>query len=48
MLDIASQLVLKWARFGPSEPFDLQEDFTRLTMDTIALYVYSGSSGFLF
>lgn len=37
VLDIASQLVLKWARFGPSEPFDLQEEFTRLTMDTIAL-----------
>ncbi|KAK3324349.1 cytochrome P450 [Cercophora scortea] len=37
MLDIASQLVLKWARFGPEEEFDVQEEFTRLSMDTIAL-----------
>ncbi|KAF3015030.1 hypothetical protein E8E14_009804 [Neopestalotiopsis sp. 37M] len=37
VLDIVSQLVLKWARFGSGEPFDLQEEFTRLTMDTIAL-----------
>ena len=39
MLDITSQLVLKWARFGPESEFDAQAEFTRLSMDTIALYV---------
>ncbi|EMR70665.1 putative cytochrome p450 oxidoreductase - protein [Eutypa lata UCREL1] len=37
MLDITSQLVLKWARFGSESEFDAQADFTRLSMDTIAL-----------
>ncbi|KAM7203249.1 Cytochrome P450 [Rhypophila sp. PSN 637] len=37
MLDIASQLVLKWARFGGEESIDAQDSFTRLSMDTIAL-----------
>jgi cytochrome P450/NADPH-cytochrome P450 reductase len=39
MHDIASQLVAKWARFGPGERIDVNADFTRLTLDTIALYV---------
>lgn len=39
MLDIASQLVLKWARSGGEETFDVQDNFTRLSIDTIALYV---------
>lgn len=37
MHDIASQLVLKWARFGPENDIDVTSDFTRLTLDTIAL-----------
>ncbi|CAJ2503555.1 Uu.00g109490.m01.CDS01 [Anthostomella pinea] len=37
MLDIASQMVLKWARFGPTNPINVVQDFTRLTIDTIAL-----------
>jgi cytochrome P450/NADPH-cytochrome P450 reductase len=39
MHDIASQLVMKWARFGPSERIDVGSDFTRMTLDTIALFV---------
>jgi cytochrome P450/NADPH-cytochrome P450 reductase len=39
MHDLASQLVVKWARFGPKETIDVSSDFTRLTLDTIALYV---------
>ncbi|KAF4550017.1 Cytochrome P450-like protein 65 [Elsinoe fawcettii] len=37
MHDIASQLVMKWARFGPHHDIDVSSDFTRLTLDTIAL-----------
>ncbi|RDW85388.1 bifunctional cytochrome P450 reductase [Coleophoma crateriformis] len=37
MHDIASQLVVKWARFGPKEKIDVTGDFTRLTLDSIAL-----------
>ncbi|KAJ5668186.1 Amidohydrolase [Penicillium maclennaniae] len=37
MYDIASQLVMKWARNGPNVPITVTEDFTRLTLDTIAL-----------
>lgn len=37
MHDIASQLVVKWARFGPSEKINVTDDFTRLTLDSIAL-----------
>ncbi|KAF2736444.1 bifunctional P-450:NADPH-P450 reductase [Polyplosphaeria fusca] len=37
MHDIASQLVLKWARRGPSYKIPVTDDFTRLTLDTIAL-----------
>lgn len=37
MLDITSQLVLKWARHGPESPIDVSADFMRLTLDTIAL-----------
>ncbi|EKM58057.1 uncharacterized protein PHACADRAFT_139651 [Phanerochaete carnosa HHB-10118-sp] len=41
MVDIASQLVLKWDRFGPKHRIDPAEDFTRLTFDTIALCAMS-------
>jgi cytochrome P450/NADPH-cytochrome P450 reductase len=37
MHDIASQLVLKWARHGPEYDIHVTEDFTRLTLDAIAL-----------
>ncbi|RYP22853.1 hypothetical protein DL765_001449 [Monosporascus sp. GIB2] len=37
MHDVCSQLVLKWARQGPSKKIMLTDDFTRLTLDTIAL-----------
>ncbi len=39
MHDIASQLVIKWARFGPKEKINVTDDFTRLTLDSIALWV---------
>ncbi|AQQ54103.1 NADPH--cytochrome reductase [Planococcus lenghuensis] len=37
MVDIADQLVQKWARLNPNEPVDVPEDMTRLTLDTIGL-----------
>ncbi|KAF2179588.1 cytochrome P450 [Zopfia rhizophila CBS 207.26] len=37
MNDIAQQLCLKWARYGPSYPIEVANDFTRLTLDTLAL-----------
>lgn len=37
MYDIATQLVSKWARSDPEEPIQATEDFTRLTLDSIAL-----------
>ncbi len=39
MHDIATQLVIKWARFGPKEKINVTDDFTRLTLDSIALWV---------
>jgi cytochrome P450/NADPH-cytochrome P450 reductase len=40
MHDIASQLVVKWARFGRKEKINVTNDFTRLTLDSIALQVF--------
>ena len=37
MYDIASQLAMKWARQDPKTPIMVTDDFTRLTLDTIAL-----------
>ncbi|OCH86408.1 bifunctional P-450/NADPH-P450 reductase [Obba rivulosa] len=37
MMDIVSQLALKWDRFGPQHAIDPAADFTRLTLDAIAL-----------
>ncbi|CAN9276324.1 unnamed protein product [Alternaria sp. RS040] len=37
MQDIASQMVLRWARFGDDVPINVSDDFTRLTLDSIAL-----------
>ncbi|CCO36968.1 NADPH-ferrihemoprotein reductase [Rhizoctonia solani AG-1 IB] len=41
MVDVASQLVLKWERFGPHHNIDPTNDFTRLTFDTIALCAFN-------
>jgi len=37
MLDIAEQLIDKWARLNPDEPINVPQDMTRLTLDTIGL-----------
>jgi Cytochrome P450 len=37
MHDIAKQLALSWARQGPGHKIDVSNDFTRLTLDSIAL-----------
>lgn len=37
MHDVAAQLALKWARYGPDSPIMVTDDFTRLTLDTLAL-----------
>jgi cytochrome P450/NADPH-cytochrome P450 reductase len=37
MHEIASQLALKWARHGGDAPIMVTDDFTRLTLDTLAL-----------
>ncbi|EXJ56269.1 uncharacterized protein A1O5_12725 [Cladophialophora psammophila CBS 110553] len=39
MYDIATQLVAKWARVGPDQKIAVTDDFTRLTLDSIALCV---------
>ncbi|CDO72208.1 hypothetical protein BN946_scf184970.g60 [Trametes cinnabarina] len=41
MMDIISQLVLKWERFGPKAVIDPSIDFTRLTLDAISLCAMS-------
>ncbi|EJU05224.1 cytochrome P450 [Dacryopinax primogenitus] len=41
MLDINSQILFKWERFGPDVAFDPTEDLTRLAFDTVALYTMS-------
>ncbi|EXJ74633.1 uncharacterized protein A1O5_02930 [Cladophialophora psammophila CBS 110553] len=41
MKDIANQLILTWARKGPENKILATEDFTRLTLDTIALCTMS-------
>ncbi|WP_340054998.1 bifunctional cytochrome P450/NADPH--P450 reductase [Corynebacterium parakroppenstedtii] len=41
MCDIAEQLVLKWERLNKGTPIDVTSDFTRLTLDTIALCSFS-------
>lgn len=39
MYDVATQLVAKWARAGPEQKIAVTDDFTRLTLDSIALCV---------
>ena len=45
MLDIASQLVLKWERLNADDTVEVPADMTRLTLDTIALcgFVVAGT-----
>lgn len=40
-LDIASQLILHWDRFGPDHKIQTSDDFTRLAFDTIALAAFN-------
>lgn len=37
MHDIATQMALKFARYGPNTPIPASDDFTRLALDTLAL-----------
>ncbi len=37
MHDVATQLCMKWARYGPNQSITVTDDFTRLALDTIAL-----------
>ena len=37
MHEILGQLVLKWARYGPNCRINAVDDFTRLTLDSIAI-----------
>lgn len=37
MHDIATQMALKFARYGPNTPVPASDDFTRLALDTLAL-----------
>jgi cytochrome P450/NADPH-cytochrome P450 reductase len=37
MKDIAAQLIMKWSRFGDKYRVPVTDDFTRLTLDTLAL-----------
>ncbi len=41
MVDVADQLMLKWSRTRPDVDVDVPSDFTRLTLDTIALCSFS-------
>ena len=37
MHEILTQMILKWARYGSEHRIDASEDFTRLTLDSIAI-----------
>lgn len=37
MVDILGQMLMRWQRFGPEHEIDVSDNFTRLTLDTIAL-----------
>jgi cytochrome P450/NADPH-cytochrome P450 reductase len=40
MLDVAGQLIQKWERLGAQTLFDVPDNMTRLTLDTIALCAF--------
>ncbi|KAH7336792.1 bifunctional P-450:NADPH-P450 reductase [Rhizoctonia solani] len=41
MVDVVSQLILKWERFGSRHEIDPTEDFSKLAFDTIALCTFN-------
>ncbi|CAE6437995.1 unnamed protein product [Rhizoctonia solani] len=41
MVDVVSQLVLKWERFGPEHEIDPTDDFTRMAFETILNTFYT-------
>ncbi|KAH0278599.1 cytochrome P450, partial [Aureobasidium melanogenum] len=41
MLDVSSQMVLKWDRLGPENEIECSDDLTRLAFDTIGLCAFS-------
>jgi cytochrome P450 / NADPH-cytochrome P450 reductase len=49
MLDITSQMLMKWQRLGDGAVIDPVDAFTRLTLDTIALcaFDYRFNSSFM-
>lgn len=40
MVDVADQMLTKWARLGPGVELDVPDQMTRLTLDTIALAAF--------
>lgn len=40
MEDIATQMLVRWERFGPDAVIDVADNMTRLTLDTIALCAF--------
>lgn len=40
MQDVCEQMLLRWERFGPAAEFDVADQMTRLTLDTIALCAF--------
>jgi cytochrome P450/NADPH-cytochrome P450 reductase len=40
MVDVVSQLVLKWERFGPRHEIDPAEEFSKLAFDTMYVPQY--------
>ena len=41
MLDIIEQMLTRWERFGPEEVHDVPDQWTRLTLDTLALCAFN-------
>jgi len=41
MMDIMSQMILRWDRFGPNPPISCHDDFTRLAFDVIGLCAFN-------
>ncbi|RYO30510.1 Bifunctional cytochrome P450/NADPH--P450 reductase [Alternaria arborescens] len=40
MMDISTQMLLRWDRFGPEHEIECSDDFTRLTFDMIGLCAF--------
>lgn len=41
MLDVIEQMLTRWERFGPEEVHDVPDQWTRLTLDTLALCAFN-------